>query len=748
VNGGPKAVSDTPSERPGAQQFSVARWDNCNTYASFWSGSGQTGGFANMRSDTLEAIHQRIAATRTARMETRDLVADGHADLAEDDPTRNAAYTARAAKSLGTPEAVSDTNDFQPAAFLTAGAAARRSVARVLVQATGESRSGSGFLISPDLFITNQHVINDGADALQTNVFFDDELDRAGRAVAKTVHRLAPERFALFSDEGDLDYALVALGDRIEGTASVDDFGYCPLGFSPDRHRVGMNVNIIQHPNGLPKLIAVRNNLLTGRKDSRLFYETDTDVGSSGSPVTNDQWDIVALHHYGDADIPAADAGRPAASRKVVNEGIRISAIYEDLQKKLPTLDAVAQEILERALKLWTDTTPSGKKLERRPSGDATRTEALNGSLALNESEVSMATSSNDQAVLTIPLEVSIRVGSTAPLRAERIAALAPTPPPTASNRKLRATPERARLDSDYANRDGYDPAFIPGVALALDVITKPRKRSIAPLNAGQRKDGRLDYQNFSVVMHGHRRLALITATNIDGPSYEAIDRKTGERAEHQPEGETWYRDSRIDEASTVGLDFYAGWSHLFDRGHLTRRNDPTWGTHAARANVDTFHLTNCSPQHWKFNESIKFWQGIERYVLEQGLFATHLKKKLSVFQGPILDDADDLWADDVQVPSAFWKIVVWKGKTGLKAVAMIVDQTRLMTLERQGGIKPPPDDAKVEVSEFQSSVATVASRTGLDFSTLASFDTAGQVPPTVGEKLAVLTKWSDVKLG
>ena len=116
---------------------------------------------------------------------------------------------------------------------------------------------------------------------------------------------------------------------------------------------------------------------------------------------------------------------------------------------------------------------------------------------------------------------------------------------------------------------------------------------------------------------------ALLTATNIDGATYVAIDRKTGEPAATQPEGETWYKDSRMSDSYFVVQDFYSAWSHLFDRGHLTRRDDPTWGEFATRANKDTFHFTNCTPQHWKFNESIKFWQGIERYVLEQGLFVS-----------------------------------------------------------------------------------------------------------------------------
>jgi hypothetical protein len=53
-------------------------------------------------------------------------------------------------------------------------------------------------------------------------------------------------------------------------------------------------------------------------------------------------------------------------------------------------------------------------------------------------------------------------------------------------------------------------------------------------------------------------------------------------------------------------------------------------------ANADTFHFTNCSPQHWRFNESAQFWQGVERYVLENGMLEIDPHKRLCVIQGPV----------------------------------------------------------------------------------------------------------------
>ncbi|MGL1418995.1 DNA/RNA non-specific endonuclease, partial [Vibrio parahaemolyticus] len=91
------------------------------------------------------------------------------------------------------------------------------------------------------------------------------------------------------------------------------------------------------------------------------------------------------------------------------------------------------------------------------------------------------------------------------------------------------------------------------------------------------------------------------------------------------------FRDPRVAAGSVLEQDFYSAWSTYFDRGHLTRRSDPSWGTpeEAERANADTFHFTNCSPQHFRFNQSATYWQGLERYVLENGVLAASSKGRL-----------------------------------------------------------------------------------------------------------------------
>ncbi|HTJ98076.1 MAG TPA: trypsin-like peptidase domain-containing protein, partial [Bordetella sp.] len=625
-----------------------------------------------MRSDTINAILRRIAATCDDRMRTRALVAAGNWRAADDDATRGMAFDARVKRDSGLAEAVYGTNDFQPAAFLPDGAAARRAVGRVVLQTPQLSISGTGFLISPGLFITNQHVIADADAAAQTTVVFDDELDERGEPRPRTIFRLAPERCAIFSDENDLDYAVIALGERVSGDATVEELGYCPISFTPDRHRKGMNVNIIQHPEGLPKTIAIRNNLLTARTDTRLLYETDTDFGSSGAPVYNDQWDVVALHHFGapstvaqaaadgesidalgdasngeraDASndgrdeargntrksashdaLPAAARGKSRVAQKSVrtaktvrkttaaaavamassrtavmpppstdaasadaaqvNEGVRISSIYQDLQSRLPQLGADAAGLVRSALALWVDPSPSvGKQLERRlplttavaSTGDA---EALSDPVSFAATTATAVGAIGNAASMAqsvaIPLTITVTLGgagAAAPAVADAVrmsagaAGTAGAPEtsvipgvPVATGtspalaeaatqpKTLKRLPERTKVDTDFSDRNGYNGKFVPGLKLDLGKVAAPRKSVIAPLeetSAGA-ATGELRYQNFSLVMHKARRFALFTATNIDGATWLAIDRKTGQPAAEQPEGDVWYNDTRI----------------------------------------------------------------------------------------------------------------------------------------------------------------------------------------------------------
>src|SRR5262249_4051871 len=90
-------------------------------------------------------------------------------------------------------------------------------------------------------------------------------------------------------------------------------------------------------------------------------YETDTEPGSSGSPVLSDAWDVVALHHSSvprtdakgnlldvDGKVWVNDRDDPDRLDWVGNEGIRVSSLVEFIRQA--KLGSSAQEELRKAL--------------------------------------------------------------------------------------------------------------------------------------------------------------------------------------------------------------------------------------------------------------------------------------------------------------------------------------------------------------------------------------------------------------
>ncbi len=95
-------------------------------------------------------------------------------------------------------------------------------------------------------------------------------------------------------------------------------------------------LNIIQHPQGKAKRFALRNNLAVHSDGDFLRYYTDTDYGSSGSPVLDDTWKVRALHRGAILE-NAKFQGRDTA---YVNVGSQICRILDHLRAGYPAVYA------------------------------------------------------------------------------------------------------------------------------------------------------------------------------------------------------------------------------------------------------------------------------------------------------------------------------------------------------------------------------------------------------------------------
>jgi V8-like Glu-specific endopeptidase len=243
------------------------------------------------------------------------------------------------------PERILFESDLLPFGFLAGALRTGRSVARLSVprMEDGQPRLltsgnptlffGTGWLIGAKHVITNHHVINARTDGEAPASAGDFELQAKGVVVQfdYDVDQAEGERLeiaALTASDARLDYALLEL------TAPPAQRKPLPLWARPIDLSGGtrLPVNIIQHPGGHPKQIAIRNNLAAALEAGELRYFTDTAEGSSGSPVCNDQWQVLALHRastmsYGKYNYQGKDTAW-------INIGTTMTHIVEDLRAK------------------------------------------------------------------------------------------------------------------------------------------------------------------------------------------------------------------------------------------------------------------------------------------------------------------------------------------------------------------------------------------------------------------------------
>ncbi|MET0678024.1 MAG: DNA/RNA non-specific endonuclease [Bradyrhizobium sp.] len=657
-------------------------------------------------------------------------------------------------------ERIIQGNDLDSINYLAKGSFAARSVCRIQLKDVRANLLGyaTGFLVGPGLLMTNNHVFGKPADAATSLADFDYELDISGMERAPVRFGFEPEKF--FYTNNKLDYTIVAIAQKSQdGARDLRDWGWLPLSGEPGKADPGEYLTIIQHPGGQPKQVCVRENKLLQYVGDFAWYLTDTTAGSSGSPAFNRFWQVIALHHSG---VPKKDAKGNILTTDgkiwdasmdetlidwIANEGVRISAVVADLK-----VAAGSNPVLKPVLDQLPPPAPVPAVAVAREVSAKDR--PGNGADIWVEQ-------SGDVASLVIPIRVPMPTYLRSPFSPELAAAfmappsLAPVsrsplslPPPAPVPAGPRVGPstgmvvEVVHIDqTTLKSRPGYKANFLGSgkFSVPLPKIPTALKTRIATLK-GRSGQSELKYFNYSVVMNKERKLAFFSCVNIDGGEQQDVGKREGDR---------WFRDPRIDNDLQIGDEFYRKQSTFeadraanpFDRGHLVRRLDATWGETVDEAKEhgdDSFHFTNCSPQFFSFNQGKQLWAGLEDYTRDVLLKD---KEKGIVMNGPVFDgpDADETDLPDpagrphpdpsfggVKIPKYFWKILITREDDQLKAAAFLMSQRNLiMGIDR---IKEEADMlekfSKEDVSVFQVAIGDLTRLTKLDFGPLAGADT------------------------
>lgn len=552
-------------------------------------------------------------------------------------------------------------NDLLPINYLLSGYLQARAVGRIRYfdKNAGKTASATGFLVSPDLMLTNHHVFP-VANLASFQVFAEDaviefgyEFDIEGRRADPVIYDLDPATF-LHTFE-DLDLALVAVRptDR-SGMRQLKEQGYLVLNGLLGKAGLGDYATIIQHPDGREKQIALRNNeIIDTDLPQVLIYKSDTALGSSGAPVFNNEWQVIALHsagvpkknaagQYVDKDDQVIEpVNNKVDGERIVwlsNRGVRISAIMEYIRSagSAVSLHPLVQTLLNPA---YTDSRPF-----------TTLPRPMSSTERLTEGPA-------PTAVPASPINIHITIGGDGqPVVTTRGAEVSGTRGVSASEEEKKFEDEQ-----DFSDCEGFQEEFM-GVRIPMPVPNADLRKQLAH-RTDSPSSYTLKYHHISTVHHAVRRVPVVSCINVHGKyRYEALGKDT--------RNDKWFRDNRIDYDVQLNDAWYA--KSGFDKGHLSRREDAEWGTTMAaakRAADMTCSYANAIPQVPALNRAVMgyhgLWGQLEIKLLEAGVENESGKSgRICVFSGPLFAPDDPVFKG-VQVALNCFKIVVWYDGTG-----------------------------------------------------------------------------------
>lgn len=196
---------------------------------------------------------------------------------------------------------------------------------------------GTGFLVdlkalSPQrdseiVFVTNAHVISRDESGAAHPDSAEITFELAEARGQPRVYTVADVLF--YSPPGDLgvrlpthdalDLCVVRLSPTPEGLVGLRVANELP------RRGPRTKAYVIGHPEARPMQVSLHDSALLDYDDlpRLVHYRTPTDPGSSGSPVFDESWNVIAVHHAGRRDAPRLDG----QGYYEANEGVALAAL-------------------------------------------------------------------------------------------------------------------------------------------------------------------------------------------------------------------------------------------------------------------------------------------------------------------------------------------------------------------------------------------------------------------------------------
>jgi V8-like Glu-specific endopeptidase len=230
-------------------------------------------------------------------------------------------------------ETILGDEGYVPLAWYRTGLQRCRAVARI--ETNGDEAVGTGFLVAgPDLhqdlpprvMITNGHVVPEDLDPTDAVVVFHGLDDDPGQ---QAHFRVTRQWWYEPSRQNGLDTTILELAGYPQDVVPIPLARALPR--KPLRHK---RAYVIGHPLGLAQpQFSLQDNLLLDYDQRVLHYRSPTDQGSSGSPVFDNEWQLIGLHHVGGVRMPLLNN---AGGTYAANEGITFEAIRGRLAARPP----------------------------------------------------------------------------------------------------------------------------------------------------------------------------------------------------------------------------------------------------------------------------------------------------------------------------------------------------------------------------------------------------------------------------